>query len=265
MARFFQEKLCKSIDMDGDERLLLHHKVLKKKPLLQSTFKEFHHLFKALNHQFISGTGLEVELGAGVSLMRDTYPEVLATDVVPASHLDKVIDAEAMDFSDMSVRVFYAQNCFHHLSSPRKFFEELDRVLVVGGGAILIEPYFSPFSSFIHKRLFQEETFDKQAPFWETSYTGAMSNANQALSYVVFIRDVLQFEQSYPTLKIVHQSRISNYLKYLLSGGLNFRQLIPECLHFTLPTIQKILKPLDRWLALHHVIVLKKVDVSNAS
>ena len=54
--------------------------------------------------------------------------EVLATDVITAPHLDRVINAEAMDFPDKSVKVIYGQNCFHHFPHPGRFFHELDHV-----------------------------------------------------------------------------------------------------------------------------------------
>jgi hypothetical protein len=54
-----------------------------------------------------------------------------------------------------------------------------------------------------------------------------MEGANQALSYIVFERDRERFERLFPDLEIVEQSWIANYPRYLLSGGLNFRQLLP--------------------------------------
>jgi len=50
--------------------------------------------------------------------MRDSYPEVLATDILLAPHLDMAVNAEAMEFPNESVKVFYGQNCFHHFPHP---------------------------------------------------------------------------------------------------------------------------------------------------
>jgi len=55
-----------------------------------------------------------------------------------------------------------------------------------------------------------------------------MEGANQALSYIVFKRDVHLFLKKYPQLELVEQKVFSNYLRYLLSGGLNFRQILPS-------------------------------------
>ena len=77
-----REPLLDGLDVDGEGRLALHRKILKKKRVLREVFTEFHHLFRKLDLEFLSGTGTEIELGAGISPMRDSYPEVLATDVV---------------------------------------------------------------------------------------------------------------------------------------------------------------------------------------
>lgn len=248
------------MEIDGEERLQCHFKLLLNKRMLREVFIEIHHLFKKLADQLLPVEGLEVELGGGVSPMRNTYPEVLATDILPSPHLDLKLDAENMDLADHSVRVFYGQNCFHHFPHPDLFFSELERTLIPGGGAIILEPYYGPAASFIYKRLFNTEGFDKTFPSWETPVAGPMNGANQALSYIVFVRDRVEFERKHPSLKIVRELRVGNYLKYLISGGLNFRQLLPDSMTSLVNAVAVLLRPLDRWLALHHIIVLKKLS-----
>lgn len=246
------------IDVDGADRLAVHSRVLARKPMLRSVFAEFHHLFDRLDRRFLSAPGLRVEIGAGVSPMRDSYPDVLATDIVPGPRLDRVLDAQAMDLASGSVRVVFGQNCFHHFPQVERFFAELERVLAPGGGAILIEPYHGPAASFLFKRLFTTEGYDKDYPSWHTPVAGPMNGANQALSYIVFRRDRQQFESRFPGLEIVHEEPCANHLKYLVSGGLNFRQLCPDWAAPLVTAAQRLLSPFDRWLALHHVIVLRR-------
>lgn len=255
---FLSDPLLVGMDVDGVSRLDLHRMMLAKKRMLRDVFIEFHHLFKKLDQQFFSGKGAEVELGAGISPMRASYPNVLATDIVDAPHLDKVINAEAMDLADNSVRTIYGQNCFHHFPHPDTFLFELERVLIPGGGAILLEPYYGPFASFLFKRISRTEGFDKNSPSWETPDAGPMNGANQAVSYIVFVRDRSELERKHPSLEIVHEQRVGNYLKYVISGGLNFRQLLPDCMTSTVSFIEKLLWPLNFWLALHHIVVIRK-------
>ncbi|WP_309109589.1 class I SAM-dependent methyltransferase [Pseudomonas brassicacearum] len=221
---------------------------------------EFHHAFHRLANRYFEVDGLEVELGAGIAPMRNSYPKVLATDIVRTEQLDMALNAEAMDLGDRSVRAFYGQNCFHHFPHPDRFFTELERTIKIGGGAILIEPFHGPFAAFLYRRLFKSEGFDMHFPSWETPSTGPMNGANQALSYIVFVRDRQIFERKHPGLEIVHQEICGNYLRYLISGGLNFRQLLPDALIPVLKVIEKLLHPLRRVLALHHIVVLRRTS-----
>jgi len=259
LIELLRDPILGGMDVDGDNRLQLHRKILEKKRMLRQVFSEFHHLFRNLDRQFLSGRGIEVELGSGVSPIRDSYPDVLATDIVYAPSLDRVINAEAMDFADKSVRTIYGQNCFHHFPHPDQFLREVDRVLVPGGGVILLEPYYGPLATFMYKRLFCTEGFDKTALSWDTPVAGPMNGANQALSYIVFIRDRDQFERKHPSLVIVHQQLAGNFLKYLLSGGLNFRQLLPDSLTGFVGLLEKMISPLNRWISLHHILVIRKI------
>jgi hypothetical protein len=85
-----------------------------------------------------------------------------------------------------------------------------------------------------------------------------MHGANQALSYLVFVRDRKVFEQKYPGLEIVHQELCSSHWKYLLSGGLNFRQLLPDWMAPVIGFFGVLLAPFNRLFSLHHIVVLRK-------
>jgi len=91
-----------------------------------------------------------------------------------------------------------------------------------------------------------------------------MSGANQALSWVVFTRDRRRFEREYPELELV-VDRPHTHLRYLLSGGVNFRQLIPSSFGGAVANLEEVLAPFNRWLALQHTIVLRRRGSSKAS
>lgn len=258
LADLLRDPSVKNVDVDGSDRLSVHSRMLTQKPMLKEVFTEFHHMFNRLDNKYLSGTCARVEIGAGVAPIRDSYRDVLATDIIPGPGLDSVLDAENMHFPDGSVRVLFGQNCFHHFPHPTRFFEEVERVVEPGGGVILLEPFHGPFATFLFRRMFRTEGYDKNYSSWETPATGPMNGANQALSYIVFERDRAEFERSFPRLRIVHQETCGNYLKYIFSGGLNFRQLWPNWATPLLSLIQTLLSPLNRWMALHHVVVIRK-------
>lgn len=253
-----QEPEVLGCPVDGPERLLAHRVVLMRKRTIRDVFNEFHQLFRRLDRRYFRGDGLTVELGAGVYPVNESFPEVLATDIVMASHLDRQLNAQQMDLPDRSVRAFYLQNVFHHFPEPRAFFAELDRTLVPGGGAILIEPAAGPVAGLVYPRLFASEDYDKNATQWQTAVSGPMSGANQALSHLIFDRDLIRFEAENPGLEIVHRDVLPNYLRYLISGGLNFRSLLPGWFSPLLKAMEWALLPARSLLGLHRVIVLRK-------
>jgi putative flippase GtrA/SAM-dependent methyltransferase len=175
--------------LDGSERMVMHAGVLQHKKLLRDVFGQFHDTFVKLDNRYFSKTeGITVELGAGVAPVRDSYPHVLATDIVADPRLDMTLDAQSMALSDGSVHAIYGQNCFHHFPNPARFFGEAVRVLQPGGGIILIEPYYGAVASWVYPRLFASEGFDKKAPSWQTVQSGPMVGANQGVRFKVMRR-----------------------------------------------------------------------------
>jgi len=247
------------LDVEGPERLAVHKRVLEHKPLLGEVFREDHELLMDLDRRTFGSTpGLRVELGAGVAPVSTSFPDVLATDVVDGPGLDRVLDAQSMDLPDGSVRALFGQNCFHHFPDPLGFLREAERVIAPGGGVVLIEPYYGPAAALMYKRLFATESFDEHMPGWRSDAAGSMLGANQALSFIVFVRDRPLFETELPGLELVHMEPLDNWVRYLLSGGLNFRQLVPTRSAGLLKALERALHPARRVLALHHVIVLRR-------
>lgn len=261
LARFLLEPEVRDCAVDGPQRLTAHRAVLQRKDMIRDVFVDFHRLFRELDQRFLSGEGTVIELGAGIFPVRESFPDVLATDIVASQALDRVLDAGEMALPDASVRSFYLQNVFHHFPQPRRFFAELQRTLVPGGGAILIEPHSGPIASLMYPKLFASEGFDKTSPCWESLIKGPMSGANQALSHLVFDRDLARFNEDFPGIEVVHRDVLDNYLRYLVSGGLNFRPLLPALASASLQRLERWLSPLRVFAGLHRVIVLRKYPV----
>lgn len=246
-------------ELNMNARLQTHKRVLQKKPMLEAVFREFHAMFFGYDCKYFGDTpGLRVELGAGVFPVRESFPEVLATDVVMAPHLDRELDAANMDLVSGSVRALYAQNVFHHIPDVEEFFREAIRVIKPGGGIILIEPYYGAAASFLYPSMFASETFDKRMNGWRAPIQGPMSGANQALSYIVFVRDRPRFEELYPELEIVAEEPLANYLRYIASGGLNFHQLLPNWMGGFVKGVECAFWPIRSILALHNIIVIRR-------
>lgn len=253
-----REKSLLQINADGDERIEAHNEILKKKPKLQHLFDENFEKMEALATHYFDANGLKIELGSGAVSMKRNNKDIQTSDIVASSYNDMTLDAQNMHLDNNSVAIFFAQNVFHHFNNPEKFFDELMRVLKPGGGVIMLEPYHGPLASFIYKNFIPGEIFDKTQQSWASDNKGPMIGANQALSYIVFNRDKNKFHSLYPDFEISFTCIQNNYLRYILSGGLNFRKLIPDALDPLLKFFEFLLRPVNSFFGIHHIIVLKR-------
>lgn len=249
------------VDVNSSEIISIHSEILKDKKMIQDVFCEFYKTITDLDKIYfnLEKNIKRIEMGSGSSFFKIFYPHITTSDIKKNNLIDIVLDVQNMNLEDNSIGAFYGINCFHHFPDPDLFFQELDRTLIKGGGCILIDPYYGPLSSFFYKRVFEFEHFDKYVHDWKTKTEGPSMNANQALSYVVFIRDRDLFKKKYPNLEIVYQKRFLNFSRYLLSGGLNFKQLVPNIFIPVLKFLELLSYPIAHVFALHHVIVIKKI------
>jgi SAM-dependent methyltransferase len=258
LRRVLAEPRLRGVSVDSGRFVDLHRQILFEKPVMRAVFEEFYEAVLRADARYLSAPGRRVELGAGSSRFGDLHPEVLSTDIKLAPHLKAVVDAQALPFRRHAVGAYYGIDCFHHFPDPARFFEQLVDLLPPGGGCILIEPYHGPLAKLFFERLFETERFDRSQRGWTSEGAGPMTGANQALSYVVFTRDAGEFARRFPDLELVAQAPMTNYPRYVLSGGLNFRALIPSGAAGAVRLAERVLAPLARWLALHHLIVLRK-------
>lgn len=243
-----------------DERFASHQAVYLRKPRLRELFQDIHRTLRRLDDQWFQLTpGTRIELGSGVAPMRETFPDTLATDIVPDARLDAVLDAQELDLPKGSVRTLYLQNCFHHIPDPLAFFVSAREVLAPGGGIVMLEPHWGPLASAVYPRLFAQEGFDKNQVEWRTPMDGPMAGANQALSYVVLERDRREFERRFPELEVVDRGVLPSYMRYVLTGGLNFTQLAPNFLFPAIKQLERALAPLSPIIGLHQWHVIRRV------
>jgi SAM-dependent methyltransferase len=255
-----QEPELAGIPPDSDAFTDAHRRILERKRMVQDLFAGFYRRCrKADEHYFGSAAaGLRLELGSGAGLIKNSYSDVITSDVKHLAWVDLVARGEELPFGDASLRAIYAMNVFHHVSDPRAFFREVKRVVAPGGGIIMIEPYYGPVARVLFKRLFTQESYDTDAADWPRHGRAQIaSDANQALSYIVMHRDLARWQQEFPDLELVLDDP-HTHLGYLLSGGVNFRQMVPDVLRGLVLSFEDLLAPLNPLVALQHTIVVRR-------
>ena len=120
----------------------------------------------------------------------------------------------------------------------------------------MIEVAHTPFSKFFFHN-FHPEPYLPELTNWSFKQSDAMMDANQALSWMVFIRDLEIFKQEFPQLNIEVIEYLP-WLSYLVSGGVTKRNLIPKPLSMIILGLEKLLTPVRPLCSLHWHIRIRK-------
>jgi hypothetical protein len=134
--------------------------------------------------------------------------------------------------------------------------KEAQRALVPGGVVSMIEVAHTPFARLFFKN-FHHEPYHDDRHEWTFEQQDSMMDCNQALSWMIFVRDRAEFERRYPSLTIERLTLIP-WLTYFLSGGVTSPYLIPNFMNGLMIGAEKILQPLAPVFSLHWHICLRK-------
>mgnify|MGYP000025755520 CR=1 FL=1 len=203
----------------------------------------------------VKAEGHVVELGSGSSYIKDFYDGVITSDVV-SGVADMVIDGRELPFPANSVKALLLTHVFHHIPDVHMFLMEAQRVLVPGGVITMIDCAHTPVSRAFFSSI-HPEPYDYNAEKWDFPEGNTMLDSNQALTWIVFERDYEKFQKDFPTLRLENKEYLP-WFSYLLSGGVNLRSLVPVWAAGIFESIDKILRPIDSFGAIHWHITVRK-------
>jgi hypothetical protein len=121
----------------------------------------------------------------------------------------------------------------------------------------MLEPWVSSWSRIIYRRL-HHERFDTDTADWTFPETGPLSGANGALPWIIFERDRRQFDQEFPEFSI-ERIQPSMPFRYLVSGGVSMRSLMPGVSTFAWRLFERLCEPLMKELAMFSLIKLRRI------
>lgn len=192
------------------------------------------------------GTGRVLELGSGAGFLSQYVPGLITSEVFSCSDIQVVLDGRQLPFSSASLKMIAMVDVFHHVPDSRALLREAQRCVRSGGSIVMIEPWVSTWSRLIYTRL-HHEPFNTHTENWTFPESGPLSSANGALPWIIFERDRSQFESAFRDLAI-REVRPFMPFRYLVSGGVSMRQLMPAS---TFRLWRKIERWLDPWS--HHL------------
>jgi SAM-dependent methyltransferase len=240
-------------DLDDPATTLLHGRILRGKPFLRNLYVDFYEQFtKAVQPP---ENKVLVELGSGGGFVKKVIPNIITSDILNGVDVDKVFSATDMPFEDAGVDAFFMFDVLHHINEPRKFFAEAERCLRPGGRIVMIEPANTPWARFVYTN-FHHEGFDPKGG-WELSKAGPLSQANGAIPWIIFVRDRTTFEREFPRLKVV-SLRNHTPMRYLISGGLTLRQLLPGFAYPVVMALEWLLRPANNLLGMFMTVIIEK-------
>jgi SAM-dependent methyltransferase len=241
-------------DLDAPGVSILHGEIIRKKPFLKRIYTDYYGQFADIAQE--PEGKILVELGSGGGFIKEVIGNVITSEVIELPGVDKIFSAVDMEFDDAGVDAFFMFDVLHHIAEPRKFFLEAIRCLKEDGKIVMIEPANTLWSRFVYKK-FHHEPFNERAN-WELERTGRLSQANCAMPWIIFTRDREIFEKEFPALRII---KIRNHtpVRYLLSGGLTLRQLVPSFTYTPIKCLEYLLTPFNNLLGMFQTIVLQKV------
>jgi SAM-dependent methyltransferase len=237
------------LPLDSPERTVLHGNLIKSKFFLRKLYAQWHSLF--LKEMATVPEGLLVELGSGGGGLKELEPRLITSDIIDLPSNDMTFSALDMPFGDHSVAAICMTDTMHHIPDSEEFLREVNRVLVDNGRMIMIEPANSAWGRFIYKN-FHHEPFEPEGG-WTIPPSGPLSGANGALPWIVFVRDYPVFQQKFPELKL-EVVEYRNPLLYLLSGGVSYRQLLPDFTYGFVSFLDRLLPRISKQFSMFMLI-----------
>jgi SAM-dependent methyltransferase len=255
MLKSLKETSLAGLEVGSREYFAAQKRLILGRPLLKWCYDEWYrHLLD--DARSAPGSGSLLELGSGGSYLKDIEPAVITSDVV-GGVAEQVVDGRSLPFSDGSIRALFLTHVLHHIPDVRAFLHEADRALVPGGVISMIEVAHTPFARFFF-RTFHPEPYRDDVREWSFTQQDSMLDSNQALSWILFVRDRRQFEEQYPGLRI-ESITLLPWFSYLLAGGVTGRSLVPAFFNRLVFGVEWLLRPLAPVFALHWHIRIRKV------
>lgn len=186
-----------------------------------------------------------LELGSGSGCIKDILPAAITSDIYLAPGLDLACSAYQIPMPEDSLDAICMLNVFHHLERPKDFLHEASRCLRPGGVLVMIEPTNGLFARLIWH--FHHEPF-------RTGPDYMREVPNQAIPWMIFVKDAYQLPRLCPDLRLIKVQRFSA-MAYIVSGGLQHPMPIPRIVY---PFFALVDRMLGHRLALMQLVVLEK-------
>lgn len=245
--------LTQGKDIDSPETTALRREIIESKPFLKAIYEDWYAAI-ATELKSVPSTHPVLELGSGAGFLAERVPHLITSEIFHLQGMHLMLDAQQLPFGPATLNGIVMTNVLHHIPDPALLFAEAQRCIVPGGKIVIIEPWLTAWSRFVYNHL-HHEPVDESNTTWKIDGDGPLSTANTALPWILFQRDRQAFAQRFPTLKIQEVRPIMPF-RYLVSGGISMRNLMPRWSYPLWRGLEAALSPLRSGLGMFAKIVL---------
>lgn len=250
----------KGLDIDDPRTTALRRDIIREKPFLRQLYEEWYASIIRLIPLQEQCPGEVLEIGSGGGFLHEVFPECIASEIFLTPGVDIVLDGQALPFADKTLRAILMVDVLHHIPNAEAFFLEAQRVLSVGGRILMVEPWNTLWGRFVYSNL-HHEPFLPSRSSWDLpkDESTPLSNANGALPWMIFSRDINAFHNKFPRLTL-RSIRLDYPFSYLASGGVSMRSLTPGWSFKTWRKFETLLNPFMKHLAMFALISVEVKD-----
>ena len=253
LSNLHREPAVAGLDLDDPQTTAFRKQLIRNKPFLEQIYLDWYaRVFRSLQTK----SGWILELGSGAGFLQEVIPTLVRSDILKLPDIDLVSNGAQLPFRSNSLTGIVLINVLHHIKDPVAFFREADRVSEPGGRIVMIEPWRTALSEWVYCHLHHED-FDPQQSNWASTTLRPLSDANSAIPWIILVRDRDLFSSKFPEWQIISIEPFMP-IRYLLSGGLTRKTLLPAWMYPSIYGLEKALSPWNKHLAMFAHIILEK-------
>lgn len=230
------------------------HAKWRSSPALRTVYAD---IFAEMRGHLIPGRVLEI--GSGIGMARDCFPDLVTSDVVATRYVDRAVSAYAIPCENWGNIVAF--DMLHHLQEPLRFLESAAAALAPGGRIILAEPAGTRWGRLFYG-WFHHEPCDPDGvrPPYRFPAAADGTFANMGIAHAMFGRERADILAALQVHRLgVASVRYRDFLAYPATGGFSRSALLPAVLLRGLLAVERLMPQATlRLLALRMIIVLEK-------